>query len=101
MSLQDILHWRCWCNCRCIDSLLFVQGQYGLSDLKGMVMYGILLAIIITVIPNFFNFSRHPINWFNHSAILSAIGPVSTILAYFFLGENLDFFQIIESVPDW
>ncbi len=74
-----------------------VQGQYGLSDLKGhMVMYGILLAIVATVIPNFLISRGIQLIGSNHSAILSAIGPVSTILlAYFFLGENLDFFQII------
>ncbi|MEP7268583.1 MAG: DMT family transporter [Saprospiraceae bacterium] len=74
-----------------------ISGKFGLNDLHGnMVVYGMWLGIIATVIPNFLVSMGIKSIGANNAAILSAIGPVSTIiLAYFFLGEKMDFFQII------
>lgn len=75
----------------------FITGQYGLSDLHGnMILYGLLLAIVATVVPNFMVAAGIQTIGSNNAAIVSAVGPVSTIiLAYFFLGERFDHFQLI------
>ena len=75
----------------------FISGQYGLKDLhSNMISYGLLLAIVATVIPNFMVAAGIQTIGSNNAAIVSAIGPVSTIiLAYFFLGERFDHFQMI------
>lgn len=74
-----------------------IAGKYGLKDLHGnMILYGLLLAIVATVIPNFMIAAGIQTIGSNNAAIVSAIGPVSTIiLAYFFLGEHFDRFQVI------
>lgn len=58
--------------------------------------YGILLATIATVIPTFMiSFSMKKIGS-NNVAIISSIGPVSTIIqAHYFLGEHIFTEQII------
>ncbi|MFL5811738.1 MAG: DMT family transporter [Flavisolibacter sp.] len=61
--------------------------------------YGILLAIVATVIPTFMlSFSMKKIGS-NKVAIISSIGPVSTILqAHFVLGEKIFAEQIIGTI---
>ncbi len=57
--------------------------------------YGVLLAIIATVIPTFFISSGLKKIGSNNVAIISSIGPVSTILqAHFILGETLSIAQV-------
>lgn len=75
----------------------FISGQNGLGDLHGiMILYGLLLAIVATVVPNFMVAAGIQTIGSNNAAIVSAVGPVSTIiLAYFFLGERFDHFQLI------
>lgn len=52
--------------------------------------YGLLLAIIATVIPSFFISNALKKIGSNNLAIISGIGPVSTIIqAHFFLGEKI------------
>ena len=60
-----------------------------------LVGYGILLAIIATVIPTFFISNGLKKIGSNNVAIISSIGPVSTILqAHFILGERLSVAQV-------
>lgn len=63
---------------------------------SGMWWYGILLAVVATVIPTFLlSYSTKKIGASN-VAIISSIGPVSTILqAHYILGESIFFEQII------
>ncbi len=52
--------------------------------------YGVLLAIIATVVPTFFISNGLKRIGSNNVAIISSVGPVSTILqAHYFLGEQL------------
>lgn len=58
--------------------------------------YGILLALVATVIPTFLLSSATKKIGASNVAIISSIGPVSTILqAHFVLGESIFFEQII------
>jgi drug/metabolite transporter (DMT)-like permease len=58
--------------------------------------YGILLALVATVIPTFLLSSATKKIGASNVAIISSIGPVSTILqAHFILGESIFFEQII------
>lgn len=60
-----------------------------------LIWYGILLAIIATVIPTFLISNGLKKIGSNNVAIISSIGPVSTILqAHFILGEPLTLSQI-------
>jgi drug/metabolite transporter (DMT)-like permease len=61
--------------------------------------YGILLAIVATVIPSFMISNGLKRIGSNNVAIISSIGPVSTIVqAHFILGENIFAAQIIGTV---
>lgn len=61
--------------------------------------YGVALAIVATVIPTFFISNGLKKIGSNNVAIVSSIGPVSTILqAYFVLGERLIFAQMLGTV---
>lgn len=74
-----------------------LRGQYhALQGGFDLWWYGILLALIATVIPTFMlSFALKKIGA-NNVAIISSIGPVSTILqAHFFLGEPIFTEQII------
>lgn len=58
--------------------------------------YSLLLAIVATVIPTFFISNGLKKIGSNNVAIISSIGPVSTILqAHFFLGEKLIMAQVL------
>jgi drug/metabolite transporter (DMT)-like permease len=74
-----------------------VAGNYEiLSSGSDFLWYGLLLGIIATVIPSFLiSFGTKKIGA-NNVAIISSIGPVSTILqAHFVLGEPIFVAQII------
>jgi drug/metabolite transporter (DMT)-like permease len=68
----------------------------GIHQLHDLWTYGLLLALIATVIPTFMiSFAMKKIGASN-VAIISSIGPVSTILqAHYFLGEPIFTSQII------
>jgi drug/metabolite transporter (DMT)-like permease len=58
--------------------------------------YGVALAIIATVIPSFFMSNGIKKIGSSNAAIISSIGPVSTILqAHFILGEKITAAQIL------
>ncbi len=68
-----------------------IAGKFStLNTGKGLWWYGLLLALVATVIPSFMlSFGLKKIGA-NNVAIVSAIGPVSTILqGHFILGEPL------------
>lgn len=77
-----------------------VQGSY--TELKtgaGLWGYGILLAILATVIPSFMISNGLKRIGSNNVAIISSIGPVSTIVqAHFILGEKIFAAQIAGTV---
>lgn len=64
-----------------------------------LLMYGVLLSLIATVIPSFMlSFAMKKIGP-NNAAIMTSIGPVSTILqAHWILGEKIFTEQIIGTV---
>lgn len=73
-------------------------GNFGvLRDAAGSAwIYGLLLAIFATVIPSFLISLGMKKIGSNNVAIISGIGPVSTILqAYWILGEEIFFEQIV------
>lgn len=74
-----------------------LRGDYqALQRSNGLWWYGIMLAVVATVIPTFLlSYSTKKIGASN-VAIISSIGPVSTILqAHYILGESIFFEQII------
>ena len=77
-----------------------LAGNYTeLSNVGSLVPYGFLLAILATVAPSFLISNAMKRIGSNNVAIISSIGPVSTILqAYFFLGEEIFTEQIIGTV---
>lgn len=77
-----------------------VRGDYsGVTQAKGMWTYGLLLAIIATVIPTFMLSAGLSRVGANNVAIISGIGPVSTILqAHWILGEEIHTAQITGTV---
>jgi drug/metabolite transporter (DMT)-like permease len=68
-----------------------VAGNFAqLNGIGPLVPYGLLLAIVATVAPSFLISNAMKRIGSNNVAIISSIGPVSTILqAYFFLGEKI------------
>lgn len=65
----------------------------------GMWQYGLLLAVVATVIPTFMLSAGLSEIGSNNAAIVSAIGPVSTILqAHWILGERINAGQIIGTI---
>jgi drug/metabolite transporter (DMT)-like permease len=78
---------------------LFAGSFSALQQSTGLWWYGILLAVIATVIPSFLiSYGMKKIGS-NNVAIISSIGPVSTILqAHFILGEGIFMEQIIGTV---
>lgn len=77
-----------------------LRGDYsGVAEAKGMWGYGLLLAIMATVIPTFMLSAGLKRIGSNNVAIISGIGPVSTILqAHWVLGEKIHTGQIIGTV---
>ena len=77
----------------------FVAGNREVHFSGTLLGYGVALAIIATVIPTFFISNGLKRIGSNNVAIVSSIGPVSTILqAYFVLGEQLIVAQVIGTV---
>jgi drug/metabolite transporter (DMT)-like permease len=71
----------------------------GVVQAKGMWTYGLLLAILATVIPTFMLSAGLSKIGSNNVAIISGIGPVSTILqAHWVLGEKIHTGQIVGTV---
>lgn len=77
-----------------------VRGNYvPLQKSADLWWYGILLALVATVIPTFLLSSATKKIGASNVAIISSIGPVSTILqAHFILGESIFFEQIVGTV---
>jgi drug/metabolite transporter (DMT)-like permease len=77
-----------------------VLSSVKLKDLAiGLHGYGILLAVVSTVIPTFMVMEGMKLLGANKASIVASIGPVSTIiLAYLFLGEILSVQEIIGSI---
>ena len=78
----------------------FIQGSYQkLETGAGLWGYGILLAVVATVIPSFMIANGLKRIGSNNVAIVSGIGPVSTILqAHFVLGEKIFVAQIVGTI---
>lgn len=78
-----------------------IKGNYMLLKAAGaeLWVYGISLAIIATVIPTFLLSYGLKQTGANNVAIISGIGPVSTILqAHFILGESIFFEQLLGTI---
>lgn len=77
-----------------------VRGEYSvLVESKGLWWYGLSLAIVATVIPTFMLSAALKKTGSNNVAIISSIGPVSTIVqAHYFLGEHMFLEQIAGTV---
>lgn len=74
----------------------FAGNTHTLNTGGGLWMYGILIALIATVIPSFMMSNGLKQIGSNNVAIISSIGPVSTIIqAHFILGEPLFAAQLI------
>lgn len=73
-----------------------IRGASLLSGGNGLWAYGILLALLATVIPSFMLSAGMKRIGANNAAIVTSIGPVSTILqAHFILGERIFTEQLI------
>jgi drug/metabolite transporter (DMT)-like permease len=77
-----------------------LAGKYGIvGQSSGFIWYGLLLGIIATVIPSFLISAGMKRIGSNNVAIISSIGPVSTILqAHFILNEPVFATQLIGTV---
>ena len=70
-----------------------------LANMNGLLPYGFLLAVVATVAPSFLISNAMKRIGSNNVAIISSIGPVSTILqAHWFLGEHIFAEQIAGTV---
>jgi len=78
----------------------FLKGSYsGLNTGAGLWGYGLLLAMVATVIPSFLISNGLKRIGSNNVAIISSIGPVSTIIqAHYILGEKIFAAQIIGTI---
>ncbi len=78
---------------------LFAGNYSSLGAAQDMWGYGVLLAVIATVLPTFMTSAGMSRIGSNNVAIISAVGPVSTILqAHWVLGERINTGQIIGTV---
>ena len=77
-----------------------IRGNYSKVHFDNhLIVYGLLLAIVATVIPSFLISNGMKRIGSNNVAIVSSIGPVSTIIqAYFILGERIFAAQIFGTV---
>jgi len=79
----------------------FINGNFSVMQSGGTKfwMYGILLAVVATVIPTFLISGGLKKMGSNNVAIVSSIGPVSTIIqAHFILGEKIFAAQVIGTI---
>lgn len=74
-----------------------IKGDFSLFDAPALTWkYGLFLSIVGTVIPTFLLSMGMKKIGSNNAAIVSSVGPVSTIIqAHFFLGEPIFFEQLI------
>lgn len=74
-----------------------LRGDYsGFNEATGMWGYGLMLGILATVVPTFLLSAGLLRIGANNVAIISAVGPVSTILqAHWFLGEPIHTGQMV------
>ena len=71
----------------------------GVSEASSMWKYGLLISIMATVIPTFLLSAGLSKIGSNNVAIISGIGPVSTILqAHWILGEKIHMGQIVGTI---
>ena len=78
---------------------LFAGNYHSLGSGVGTWNYGILLAVMATVVPSLLISNGLKQIGSNNVAIISGIGPVSTILqAHFILGEHIFFAQLAGTV---
>ncbi len=78
-----------------------LKGEYALLQNSGASLwwYGLLLAVVATVIPSFLVSSGLKRIGASNVAIVSSIGPVSTIIqAHFVLGETIGWWQVAGTV---
>jgi len=77
-----------------------VRGNYHLSIIdNGLWAYGILLALLATVLPSFMLSGGMKRIGPNNAAIVTSIGPVSTILqAHFILGDKILMEQVLGTI---
>jgi drug/metabolite transporter (DMT)-like permease len=77
-----------------------LRGDYSdFAEARGLWGYGLMLAIVATVIPTFLLSAGLLRIGSNNVAIISGIGPVSTILqAHWILGEGIHTGQIIGTI---
>ncbi|HEY4149239.1 MAG TPA: DMT family transporter [Chitinophagaceae bacterium] len=77
-----------------------VRGDYHLTIFSnGLWMYGVLLALLATVIPSFMLSAGMKRIGPNNAAIVTSVGPVSTILqAHFILGDKIFMEQVVGTV---
>lgn len=85
------------CSTAGVFAHYLLRGNYvPLQKSVDLWWYGILLALVATVIPTFLLSSATKKIGASNVAIISSIGPVSTILqAHFILGEGIFFEQIL------
>ncbi len=75
---------------------LFTHNVKSFAFTTPLIGYGILLAIVATVIPSFLLSNGMKRIGSNNVSIITSIGPVSTIIqAHFFLGEKIVTMQMI------
>lgn len=73
----------------------FSSGQSLITYQTPVYQYSFIMAVLATVIPSFLISEGIKRIGASNTAIVGGIGPVSTIvLAYFFLGETINLFQI-------
>lgn len=76
-----------------------LKGNYEVLQQRGLWWYGILLAVIATVLPSFLLSEGMKKIGSNNVAIILTIGPVSTILqAHYFLNEPVFTAQLIGTI---
>jgi drug/metabolite transporter (DMT)-like permease len=79
----------------------FINGDFSVinSGNTKFWLYGVLLAVVATVIPTFLISAGLKKMGSNNVAIVSSVGPVSTIIqAHFILGEKIFIAQVIGTV---
>ncbi len=71
------------------------QFQFSVQAVEDYWQYGLLLAVVATVLPSFLSAAGIKRIGSNNAAIISSIGPVSTIIqAHFVLGEKITLAQV-------
>lgn len=87
-------------SCICLILNFWILEQKIWPDVNNNVLiYGVLVAIISTVLPTFLISRSIELIGSNNTALIGSLGPISTIsLAIFFLGESIFINQILGSL---